>query len=92
MIDLMIIIVELHLSALASLQAFHVHGLNQVIHSNRTSQDKKFQLAGGNQFSVYKHDEVLNSGQIQKELKTGLEPRTTGLRGRRADHSTKLVR
>ena len=71
MIDLMIIIVELHLSALASLQAFHVHGLNQVIHSNRTSQDKKFQLAGGNQFSVYKHDRGFELGTNPKRAKNG---------------------
>lgn len=37
MIDIMIIIEELHLSALANLQAFDVHDLKQVIHSNRKS-------------------------------------------------------
>ena len=71
MIDLMIIIVELHLSALASLQTFHVHGLNQVIHSNRTSQDKKFQLARGNQFSIYKRDRGFELGTNPKRAKNG---------------------
>ena len=67
MIDLMIIIVELPLSALASLQTFHVHGLKQVIHSNRTSQDKKFQLAGGN----HKRDRGFELGTNPNRVKTG---------------------
>lgn len=71
MIDVMIIIVELHLSALASLQTFHVHGLNQVIHSNRTSQDKKFQLAGGNQFPIYKRDRGFELETNPKRAKNG---------------------
>ena len=71
MIDLMIIIVELPLSALASLQTFHIHGLKQVIHSNRTSQDKKFQLAGGNQFSIYKRDRGFELGTNPNRAKSG---------------------
>ena len=71
MVDLMIIVVELHLSALASLQTILVHGLNQVIHSNRTSQDKKFQLARGNQFSIYKCDRGFELGTNPTRAKNG---------------------
>jgi len=71
MIDLMITIVELHLSALASLQAFHVHDLKQVIHSNRTSQVKKSQLAGDNQFSIYKRDQGFEHGTNPNRAKNG---------------------